>query len=225
MPPPHWAGSRTRPGDFYPACTPTVEGIEQGRSFSRPSKGLASYVPRAPTQELPLWKNASCVSPYHEVSKASSTPIIILHWMQLDLGQWPVSYMNQRVHSRPFLYLESGKTQRPSPSQARMTVPDGIFSDRERMIITWILIVLLIFLAVIGLYQQFVLERPDKKCGPLLIRIISIIALGGAYLMYRAQHHRRREDPAALALAARRWLVEVSTLRTTCQPCPFFSMT
>ena len=74
-----------------------------------------------------------------------------------------------------------------------MTVPDSIFSDRERMTITWILIVLLIFLAVIGLYQQFVLERPDKKGGPLLIRIISIIALGGAHLMYRAERdHRRR---------------------------------
>jgi hypothetical protein len=65
---------------------------------------------------------------------------------------------------------------------------------------TRILIILLLFLAIIGLHQQFVLGRPDKMGGPLLIPIISVIALGGAYSLFREEHHRRREERAALTL-------------------------
>jgi hypothetical protein len=66
--------------------------------------------------------------------------------------------------------------------------------------ITWLLIFLVLFLAIIGPYQQFILGRPEQKGGPLLIPIISIIALVGAYLLFREEHHRRREDRAALTL-------------------------
>jgi hypothetical protein len=81
-----------------------------------------------------------------------------------------------------------------------MAGSSGIFSNRERIIATWALIFLLLLIAVVGRYQQFILGRPDKKGGPLLIPVISIIAAGGAILVFRAERDRDREHRSALKL-------------------------
>lgn len=65
-------------------------------------------------------------------------------------------------------------------------MPDrnGVLSDRERVLPTWLIILALLVLAVVGPYRCFVLEQPSAVGGPVTILLISMGSLGVAYLLF-----------------------------------------
>jgi len=78
---------------------------------------------------------------------------------------------------------------------------DNLFSNRERTVITWVLIVLLLLLAGIGPYQEFVLRRPSAMSGgPVVIVLWSIGSLAAAWCLFRIERKHRRESNMGMNL-------------------------
>jgi len=74
-----------------------------------------------------------------------------------------------------------------------MSSAQSLISDRERTWLTWFFIIILLAFAMLGPYQLYVLRRPSKAGGPVVIMAYSVISVAGACLLFWAERKHRQE--------------------------------